>query len=77
MDRGGGRTDIILSVNMGLKKKSKSHSKCKFPFWYCVWGRMTASANQDSVLIIKDILNYIIKNRYFFFFHFISKASFK
>lgn len=69
--------NIILPVNMDLKKKSKSYSKYKFPFWYCVWGWMTASANQDSVLIIKDFLNYIIKNRYFFFFHFISKASFK
>lgn len=68
--------NIILPVNMDLKKKSKSYSKYKFPFWYCVWGWMTASANQDSVLIIKDFLNYIIKNRYFFF-HFISKASFK
>lgn len=31
---------------------------------------MTAPANQDSVLIIKDFLNYIIKNMYLFFFHF-------
>lgn len=36
---------------------------------------MTASANQDSVLIIKDFLNYIIKNTSLVFFHFIFQST--